>query len=193
MSGLLPFTKIAIVPPGILFSELGYWFKWALKLGANAVYLRFKDANAYKKALSTIEVEKWYLYDISITWILSAEYPELPFWASALHFKASNNGLASVFESHILYKGKSCHNCQELKDAESLGYDYAFLSPVFETATHPRAMPIGLQTFKAWVSQVNIPVFALGGVSLDREKELLAAGAYGIAGINCFNFEIEKK
>jgi thiamine-phosphate pyrophosphorylase len=187
MNRRLPFTRIAIVPSGILLSDFEYWFECALKLGANAVYLRLREANLYKQALNIINSQQWYLYN-SITWILSAEHPELPFWASGLHFKASNNNnkIASALYSHILYKGKSCHSYQDLKEAENLGYDYAFLSPVFSTATHPDVAPIGLEAFKAWVSQVSIPVFALGGVTWDREKELLAAGAYGIAGINCF-------
>jgi thiamine-phosphate pyrophosphorylase len=188
MKRLLPFTRVAIVPPLILLSDLEEWLKHALRFGANSVYLRFKDANVYKKAIDTIGAKKWYLYDFPITWILSAEYSELPFWASALHFKSNTNTnrVASAFQPHILYRGKSCHNCRDLKEAEDLGYDYAFLSPVFSTSTHPESRPIGLQKFKEWASQVRIPIFALGGVSLDKEAELLSAGAYGIAGINCF-------
>ena len=70
--------------------------------------------------------------------------------------------------------------------AQRLGLDYAFLSPVRETASHPDVEPLGWERFASWVDGVNIPVYALGGM---RTEDLQAArefGGQGIAGIGAF-------
>lgn len=80
----------------------------------------------------------------------------------------------------------SCHDLAELQQAERLGLDFAVLSPVARTLTHPDRNPLGWPAFAAWVAQVNIPVFALGGLSVDDLPQARACGAQGIAGIRGF-------
>ena len=80
----------------------------------------------------------------------------------------------------------SCHNLRELKHAERVGVDLAVLSPVLPTATHPRAVPLGWNTFAELVEQINIPVFALGGLSPADMDVAKSHGAQGVAGIRGF-------
>lgn len=80
----------------------------------------------------------------------------------------------------------SCHNLLELRHAEKLGVDFAVLAPVRETATHPEATPLGWDSFTALLEQVNLPVFALGGLGLDDLDKTFTAGAQGLAGIGAF-------
>ncbi len=61
--------------------------------------------------------------------------------------------------------GASCHDMRELRQAELLGCDFAVLSPVKATATHPGAAPLGWTRFRDWVSEVSLPVYALGGMT----------------------------
>ena len=79
--------------------------------------------------------------------------------------------------------GASCHNARELSHAATLGLDYAVLSPVRTTATHPGATPLGWEGFAALTEPAAIPVFALGGLSAEDLPEALAHGAQGIAAI----------
>jgi len=81
----------------------------------------------------------------------------------------------------------SCHNLQELQHAEHLGLDFVVLSPVQSTSSHPDASPLGWQLFSEWVAKVNIPVFSLGGMQKEDQKQAISCGAQGIAGINLFN------
>ncbi len=78
----------------------------------------------------------------------------------------------------------SCHSLQALKKAESLGLDFVFLSPVQKTTSHPHVTPIGWQHFQSMVEQVNLPVYALGGVGLNDLEMAWKQGAQGIAGIS---------
>jgi 8-oxo-dGTP diphosphatase len=80
--------------------------------------------------------------------------------------------------------GASCHNLLELAKAVELGVDYILLSPVLPTSSHPDADPLGWQIFTDWVSSVNIPVYALGGMNGDHLVQAKHCGAQGIASIS---------
>ncbi|MEJ2403505.1 MAG: Nudix family hydrolase [Candidatus Thiodiazotropha sp.] len=79
--------------------------------------------------------------------------------------------------------GASCHTLAELQHADALGLDYALLSPVLPTLTHPGVEALGWERFAEWVDQVNLPVFALGGVNGGNLSQACDAGGQGIAGI----------
>lgn len=80
----------------------------------------------------------------------------------------------------------SCHSLQELRKAELLALDFAVLSPVMKTASHPGAKVLGWQQFTELVAKVNIPVFALGGLAKQDYKRSVACGAQGISGISLY-------
>lgn len=83
--------------------------------------------------------------------------------------------------------GVSCHSLEDAVAAESDGADYILLGPVFETPSKlPYGPPLGLQKLQEVTTRVNVPVLALGGITLERVKSCLEAGAQGIAGIRIF-------
>ena len=81
----------------------------------------------------------------------------------------------------------SCHDILSLKKAESLDLDFAVLSPIKKTRSHPDAKPLGWEHFSTLVGQVNLPVYALGGMGLDDMDKALGYGAQGVAGIGLFS------
>lgn len=104
-----------------------------------------------------------------------------------LHLKS--NYLMELRERPLEKKvcvGASCHNLLELKHAEQLQLDYALLSPVLPTNSHPNDVPLGWEVFQSWVAQVNIPVYALGGVGDEHLATALSMGAQGVAGISAW-------
>ncbi|MCB1867384.1 MAG: Nudix family hydrolase [Gammaproteobacteria bacterium] len=78
----------------------------------------------------------------------------------------------------------SCHNLIELRHAQEIGVDFAVLSPVLATASHPEAEPLGWQRFMDLVEQVNIPVYALGGLLPQMIGQAREYGGQGIAAIH---------
>jgi len=77
----------------------------------------------------------------------------------------------------------SCHNVGELRRAEVLGCDFALLSPVLATKSHPGAPFLGWEKFAAAALGSAIPVYALGGLT---QHDMLVAwqnGAHGIASL----------
>ncbi|SDX33928.1 8-oxo-dGTP diphosphatase [Allochromatium warmingii] len=79
--------------------------------------------------------------------------------------------------------GASCHDPAQLAHAAALRVDYALLSPVKVTATHPEASPLGWSRFAEWVEAAQVPVYALGGLTADDLPEAIEHGAQGIAAI----------
>ena len=75
----------------------------------------------------------------------------------------------------------SCHNVAELRRAETLGCDFALLSPVLPTKSHPGAPHLGWENFAAIAAGSSIPVYALGGLVHTDMQIAWQHGAHGIA------------
>ena len=59
----------------------------------------------------------------------------------------------------------------------------AFLSPVLPTPTHPEAATLGWQGFADLAIDSDVPIFALGGLSMKDLATVQAHGGYGVAGM----------
>jgi thiamine-phosphate pyrophosphorylase len=79
----------------------------------------------------------------------------------------------------------SCHSPAEVAQAAVGKAAFAVFAPVFEKKDTPNQMPTGLAKLHA-ACQSNIPVLALGGITLANAKSCLEAGAAGIAAIRLF-------
>ena len=77
----------------------------------------------------------------------------------------------------------ACHDAAQILHANEIGADLITVSPVLPTATHTTATPLGWARFRELVTLTDIPVYALGGMSLDTLAQARDAGAHGIAAI----------
>ncbi|MDO8207183.1 MAG: Nudix family hydrolase [Gallionella sp.] len=81
----------------------------------------------------------------------------------------------------VAWCGASCHSAEELRRAEHLGCDFAMLSPVLPTMSHPGAAHLGWENFAAIAAGASIPVYALGGLTRADMNTAWQQGAHGIA------------
>ena len=78
--------------------------------------------------------------------------------------------------------GLSVETVQQAREAASLDVDYIAASPVFATPTKTdTAEPLGLIGLRAMRKLTDKPLVAIGGINLDNAREVLAAGADGLA------------
>jgi 8-oxo-dGTP diphosphatase len=99
--------------------------------------------------------------------------------ADGMHL--SSTQLAGLTERPAVdWCAASCHNAEELRRAEALGCDFAVLSPVLSTQSHPGALHLGWEGFAAVAAGSTIPVYALGGLKHEDMKTAWQHGAYGI-------------
>lgn len=105
--------------------------------------------------------------------------------ADAYGVQLSRSGLLPADARRLApdwWVGCSVHSLEEARTARDWGPDYLLVGPVYHTATHPTATPLGPGTVGA-VARLGLPVIAIGGVTPERARELAGAGAYGVAAI----------
>ena len=73
--------------------------------------------------------------------------------------------------------GASCQTLEQARQAASEGADYIGFGSVFETQTKPERSAMDLDLLAAVYREIDIPVFAIGGITLERLEGLAKAGA----------------
>ncbi len=97
------------------------------------------------------------------------------------------NTKAPIIKALVI--GVSAHSETEIAYAEAHGADFAVFGPVFEKGG--TASPHGLDQLQQICRRADspastMPVFALGGITLENAHLCIEAGAAGIAGIRLF-------
>lgn len=119
-------------------------------------------------------------------WLLNSDSAGLNFAANGLHLTAQALMALVARPSKYQWVGASCHNLQELQQAERLNLDFAVLSPIQATTTHPEAQPLGWDIIDSTLSSVKIPVYLMGGLKMADLNKARFLGAQGLAGITTF-------
>ena len=81
--------------------------------------------------------------------------------------------------------GASAHSEDEARQAAAEGADFVVFGPVYDTPSKRQyGQPQGLAALRQVVMAVDRPVIAIGGITPERVREVLAAGAVGVAVIS---------
>ena len=95
--------------------------------------------------------------------------------------KAVNASRITHHASRFLI-GVSAHSIEEAKQAEEGGADFITLGPVYKTPSKLKyGQPLGVDIIRKAKAEISIPVFAIGGIKENKIKEVMDAGADGIA------------
>lgn len=113
--------------------------------------------------------------------------------ADGLHLPGDSTSVEKVIveTNHCFIIGCSVHTLAEAKQREMEGADFITYSPIYPTLSKPGYGPVvgpdkiaiedDLKGLRNVTERVNIPVFALGGITPERASECRDAGAYGVA------------
>jgi thiamine-phosphate pyrophosphorylase len=87
-----------------------------------------------------------------------------------------------LFPRHPI--GASVHSVDAARAAAGAGADFVTFGPVFSTPAKVKfGEPLGLLALQSACSEAGIPVFAIGGITAERARECLDAGAHGVAAV----------
>ena len=76
--------------------------------------------------------------------------------------------------------GVSCHSAAEAVEAEALGCTYVTAGHIFDTDCKKGLAGRGLDFLKQVCQSVDLPVYAIGGISAENAGQVLSAGAKGV-------------
>ena len=164
-----------------------------LEVGVSAIQLREKDlSDAEYIKLAEPLCKLCHAYSAQL-FINSRIEIALSIGADGLHLPGDSASVEKVMEetNRRFIIGVSVHTLTEAKQREVEGANFITYSPIYPTLSKPGYGPvvgpeeIGIENDLAGLrnvtKEVNIPVFALGGITPERVSECRDAGAYGVA------------
>ena len=161
--------------------------KMAIDGGVKAVQLRGKNITAKEllkigerlRHLTHIESVKLFINDrIDVAMAIQADGVHLGQNSMPVKLARETSGDRFII-------GVSTHSLKEAMDAEAEGADFITVGPIFETESKLRyGSPVGLTTLADVCRKVKIPVFAIGGISIERVNSVMKEGAHGVAVIS---------
>ena len=80
-----------------------------------------------------------------------------------------------------LLVGRSVHDLAGAKQAAADGADLLVVGTVFSTATHPGQPAVGVGLVAQIAASVSVPVLGIGGITAARARDVVGAGATGVA------------
>jgi len=106
--------------------------------------------------------------------------------ADGIHVGQSDEGVQRVIDAvagQNLFVGLSCSTAEEVAAANQVsGIDYLGSGPIYPTTSKDDADPvIGTAGLKKLVDQANVPIVAIGGVTVDSLPAIVQTGAAGVA------------
>jgi len=108
--------------------------------------------------------------------------------ADGVHLSASKISEATAIRRWLgaipMTLSTSCHNAAELQLSLASGVDFALLSPVFTTDSHPETTALGIESFQQLVAMQSMPIIALGGITPRNRTQL---NGYSIAAMRAID------
>jgi thiamine-phosphate pyrophosphorylase len=155
----------------------------AIKGGVSVVQIREKTADTldfYNLALKVKEITTKYNIPLIINDRVDVA---LAIGAEGVHVGQSDMpcDVTRALVGHDKIVGVSAATIEEAKKAEKDGADYIGTGAVFPTATKDDAPKITKKDLKEIVDSINIPVVAIGGITIENASELIDTGISGLS------------
>jgi thiamine-phosphate pyrophosphorylase len=115
--------------------------------------------------------------------------PDVAFLSGASGVHVGQNDLPVAESRAVLGQGRllgiSTHNLEQFRAAAETDADYIALGPAFDTDSKANPDPVvGTAMIREARKLTRKPIVAIGGITLDRAKEVMEAGADSVAVIS---------
>jgi thiamine-phosphate pyrophosphorylase len=195
------FSKLQYISQGITAQQQLYNIQQALDAGCNWIQLRFKNANTAEIMVLAEQVKRL-CTDYAATFIIN-DHPHI---ARAINADGVHLGLTDmnitgakniVGDDKII--GGTANTIEQVLRRVEEGYSYIGLGPLRFTTTKEKLSPIvGLQGYKKIMDelverQIQIPIYAIGGIVLEDISAIMQTGVYGVAVSGIISNHSDKK
>jgi len=189
--------KLYLITDRKLFADSGEMFtavEEALKAGVKAVQLREKDLPTRELLDMAYGMRELTARYNARLFINDRADIALCVGADGVHLGQSSMTAYAVRKvvGDKFMIGVSTHNLEEALTAEKEGADFITFGPIYPTPSKLKyGKPVGVESLKKIAERVVIPVFGIGGIKPDNAKEVVNAGAYGVALISGILGEVD--
>ncbi|MBC7847871.1 MAG: thiamine phosphate synthase [Flavobacterium sp.] len=183
------YNKLQYISQGESVEEQLYNIHQALDNGCDWIQMRFKHQKP-KNTFALAEAVKFLCEEYLANFIIN-DNADLAkqFAADGVHLGLSDMGVAEA--RAILGKtkiiGATANTIEDIISQVNNGCDYIGLGPFQYTKTKNNLSPIlGLEGYQSIISklreqQIEIPIYAIGGITLENVDDLMTTGVHGIA------------
>ena len=195
------FSKLQYISQGATASEQLNNIQQALDAGCNWIQLRFKNATTDDITALAKQVKKICTH-YTATFIIN-DHPHITL---AVDADGVNLGLSdlSVSEAKKIVGtdkiiGGTANTLEHVLQRVEEGSNYIGLGPLRFTTTKEKLSPVlGLQGYKNIIDelaalQIQIPVYAIGGIVLEDIEAIMQTGVYGVAVSGIITHHPDKK
>jgi len=159
----------------------------AIGAGVDAIQLREKDLSG-KAYLMLARQIKQMIGERHIALLINDRLDvALTVKSQGIHLPGNSfpvSRIRKILDSTILI-GRSTHHIDEALDAAESGADFVTFGPVYATESKMKyGPPVGVENLKKLCHQSPVPVFAIGGITVERTRQVMDAGAFGVAVIS---------
>ena len=157
----------------------------AIAAAGSAVALHARDRAAGAPALASAAARMVALASPPEASVIVSARADIAAAVGAHGVQLAAADLAPVDARRLLPRGwigRSVHSAKEAEAAVAEGADFLMAGSVYQTASHPGRAAAGLDLIRG-AAALGVPVIAIGGVTVERGRELRDAGAWGVAAI----------
>lgn len=161
---------------------LGEVVEQALTVGIELVQLRERDLPSEELLRLAVELRALTLArapfvingDVELALAVAADGVHLP--ERGMSVAAAR---ARLWQGSLV--GRSVHSVAAARAAEAEGADYVQVGNIFATGSHLGRAPAGLHLVREVRAAVTLPVLGVGGIMPENAREVISAGADGVA------------
>jgi len=153
--------------------------------GVNAVQVREKDLSYYA-LLELVQRVRGAIGDRALLLVNDNSDVATAAGADGVHGGEASSPVRSgskALHGRMLI-GRSVHSLAGAREAAKAGADYLVLGTIFASRSHPGGETGGVDRVREVTAAVNLPVIAIGGITVDNAPAVMYAGAAGVAVIS---------
>ena len=173
-----------ILDAGMLTAPAGETAQKLMEAGVKLLQYRAKNAPArelWHESRAIAEAAR----RAKCTFIVN-DRPDVAYLAGADGVHVGQNDLDVEHARKVIgpdrWVGVSTHSLEQFREAAASSADYIAVGPIFQTSSKANPDPVvGTELLRRLRALTEKPIVAIGGITLERAAEVLAAGADSVA------------